>query len=441
MTLKTVAGLAAAAVLALGALVESELTVSRQGKPGRVTVVYWEKWTGPEGIAMRKVVDDYNRSQDRIYVRYLSISGVDTKTLLATAGGDPPDVAGIWQDQLAQFADAKALTDLSQLAAGAGLTPNYYISNYWNQLHYHNGLWALPSTPASIALHVRSDLVPPDVASPATFPKTIEGLDRLSDRITRKSADGTLKLAGFLPSDPGWWNYAWGPLFGGKLVKGDQLTLNSPDNVKAFTWIAGYGKRYGSKEVQSFQSGFGNFESPQDPFMDGKVATEINGVWKGNYISSFRPELKGKWFAVPFPYPEDRPDLAGHAILSMDVLAIPTGCKHVKEAFDFIRYVQRQNVMERLCLAHGKNSPLNKVSEYFFEHHPNPYIRLFDKLARSKQAIGPYGIGIWRQLGDEINVAFQEVSDLSKTPQEALDDAQHRMNGEWATYKRQVLGN
>ena len=431
------AALAAICAVGVGALVVGERSVSRQASTSRVTVVYWEKWTGAEAKEMRKVVDAFNRSQDHIFVRYLSISGVDTKTLLATAGGDPPDVAGIWQDQIPQFADAGALTDLSQLAASSGLTPSYYIANYWNELHYRDGLWALPSTPASIALHVRTDLVPPDVATPETFPKTIEGLDKLSDRITQRSSDGSLKLAGFLPSNPGWWNYAWGPLFGGRLVVDNKLTLNSPENVRAFQWIADYAKRYGAKEVQSFQSGFGNFSSPQDPFMEGKVATEINGVWKANYINVYRPGLR--WFAVPFPYPENRPDLKDHCILSMDVLAIPRGAKHTKEAFDFIRYVQRQDVMEGLCSGHGKNSPLQNVSESFFRHHPNPYIRLFDALARSPKAVGPDRVGIWHQLGDEINVAFQEVSNLSKTPQQALDDAQARMQEQWTIYQRQVL--
>ena len=102
-------------------------------------------------------------------------------------------------------------------------------------------------------------------------------------------------------------------------------------------------------------------------------------------------------------------------MLSLDVLAIPRGSKHVKEAFQFIRYVQRQDVMEGLCIAHGECSPLEKASAHFFKVHPNPYIRLFDKLARSPKAFGSVHIGLWHQLNDEIGVAFQKVSDLSAT--------------------------
>jgi ABC-type glycerol-3-phosphate transport system substrate-binding protein len=85
--------------------------VSRSDRSDRVTVIYWEKWTGSEGEEMQKVVQAFNRSQDKIFVKYLSISGIDQKTILATAGGNPPDIAGIWDGGVFQFADANALTD------------------------------------------------------------------------------------------------------------------------------------------------------------------------------------------------------------------------------------------------------------------------------------------------------------------------------------------
>ena len=438
LTLRMGIGLTLAGAALVVAAIAGERVTTRQGRSDRVTVVYWEKWTGSEGEEMRKVVDAFNASQDRIFVKYLSISGVDSKTRLATAGGNPPDIAGIWQDQVIQFADANALTDLTPMAREHGLTEDYYIKGYWDPLNYKGRLCALPSTPASIALHVRPDLVPKEVATPETFPKTIEELDALTARISRKNPDGSLMMAAFLPSNPGWWHWAWSGLFGGKLLDGDRLTIDTPENRRAFKWIQGYSKRFGAKEVQNFQGGFGNFASPQDPFMTGKVASELNGVWKANYVKVYKPGLP--WFAVPFPHPADRPDLAGHTILSQDVLIIPRGAKRAKEAFEFLRFVQRQDVMEGLCKAHGKNSPLAKVSEEFLNTHPNKQIRLFDQLARSPHAIVPPKVGMFPQISGEMGVVFQEVNTQTKEPEQALRDAQARLDGLWATYRKQVLG-
>ncbi len=430
------ASLGAVAALA-GVALYGEHIVSRSARRDRVTIVYWEKWTGHEADEMRKVVDAFNRSQDQIFVKYLSISGVDQKTMLATSGGNPPDVAGIWQQQVFQFADLNALTDLTDLAQKAGLSRAYYIPAYYDALSRDGKLWALPSTPASVALYVRPDLVPKQFATPETFPKTMEGLDALSDRVTKKDGSGHIQVAGFLPSEPGWWTDSWGPMFGGSLFKKDgSPAVDTPECERAFIWAGGYVKRYGSQAVQSFQSGLGTFSSPQDPFMDGKVATEMNGTWKASYIQDQKPGTP--WFAVPFPYPADRRDLAFHCPLSGDVLVVPRGAHHVAEAWEFIRYVQRQDVMEGLCIGHGKNSPLNKVSEDFYRRHPNKAIRLFDRLARSPLAIYPPRTGFWPQMSTEISNAFQEVNTGVKTPKQALHDAQVRVDGLWRTYREQV---
>jgi len=429
----TIAGVAIFAT----ALSMSEAVVSRQGKKDRVTVLYWEKWTGDEGEEMRKTVNFFNASQDRIFVKYLSISGVDQKTMLATSGGNPPDVAGLWANNLCQLADAKAVIDLTQLAREKGITEATYIPCYWDEMTYRGGLWGLPSTPASIAMHVNADLVPKEYATPETFPQTFEALDAMVDKISKKGKDGTLIMAGFLPGEPGWWHWAWPAWFGGKLLDGDKITIDTPEAERAFEWIARYGKRFGISQVQSFSSGFGNFASPQDAFMSGKVASELHGVYKANYIRLYNPKMR--WFALPFPHPQDRPDLAGQTVVDSDVLCIPRGAKHPKEAFEFIAYVQRQDVMERLCSAHGKNSPLAKVSEQFLKNHPNKFIRLFDQLARSPLAFHTPKTGIFPQLSAEISNAYQEVSTGAKTPKQALSDAQKRIDGLWATYQDQVV--
>src|SRR5665213_3666664 len=80
-----------------------------------VIVDYWEKWTGGEELAMRKIVDDFNTTVGRdkhIFVRYLSTSLIEQKTLVATAAGAPPDIAGLYNQDIPQFAALDALLPL-----------------------------------------------------------------------------------------------------------------------------------------------------------------------------------------------------------------------------------------------------------------------------------------------------------------------------------------
>jgi hypothetical protein len=105
---------------------------------GRVVVDYWEKWSGFEAEAMQAVVDDFNRSQDRIEVRFLSVSQVDLKLLLAASSGHPPDVAGLWSENLPDFSEKGALTPLDPGLAKAGIGAEHYIPLFWD-LCRHRG--------------------------------------------------------------------------------------------------------------------------------------------------------------------------------------------------------------------------------------------------------------------------------------------------------------
>jgi multiple sugar transport system substrate-binding protein len=413
------------AAVVLSAVYFSEQLVKPTPHPGRVKVTYWEKWTGFEFSAMKAVVDDFNASQDKIWVQILPISSIDQKTMMATSAGIPPDLAGLFGPNVPQYVDDAAILALDDMCAAAGIKKEDYIPAYFEIGQYNGKLWSLPTTPASTALHYNVDMLKAAGIDPNKPPKTIEELDAYAAKLTVKK-NGRIDKSGFMPSEPGWWNWAWGSYFGGKLWDGkDKITALSPENLRAFRWIAGYSERYGPGELQTFRSGFGNFSSPQNAFMSKKVAMELQGVWMYNFISQFAPTLN--WAAAPFPHPADRPDLAETSIVDEDVIVIPKGAEHPKEAFEFIKYLQSQPAMEKLCLGQQKNSPLRNVSEEFWRKHKNPYIKLFDRLAYSKNALVPPKIGIWSQYSSELTNAYDSVALLTKSPEQALKDVETRM--------------
>jgi ABC-type glycerol-3-phosphate transport system substrate-binding protein len=435
MDLRRLATLFAVAVLGLTVWI-SERIVAPPVPGGRVHVIYWEKWTGIEADAMRAVVDSFNRSQDKIFVELLTISDVGNKTLLATAGGDPPDVAGLWGANVAQYADDDAIVPLDSWCAKYGINRSQYIPVYWNTGFYDGHVYALPTTPASTALHYNRALFRSARLDPDKPPATLDELDADAAKIT-KIENGHVEVAGFLPAEPGWWNWGWGYVFGGRLWDGNsRITANDPANVRAFAWIQSYPKKYGSTELQTFRSGFGNVSSPQNAFMDSKVAMELQGVWMYNFITKYSPNLD--WAATPFPHPADRPDLKGVTFCDEDILVIPRGAKHPNEAFEFIRYVQSQPGMELLCMGQRKHSPLSHVSEQFWRTHPNPFIRLFADLAKSPRAVQDPQLALWPEYQAELVNAFDEVMLVQKTPQQALDEVQARMQPKMDEYLRRM---
>jgi ABC-type glycerol-3-phosphate transport system substrate-binding protein len=107
----------------------------------------------------------------------------------------------------------------------------------------------------------------------------------MAERLTKRDKLGHIIQMGFLPAEPGWWNWSWPYYFGGKLWDGkEKITCNEPPCIEAFTWVQSYAKKYGAGPVQIFQSGFGNFASPQNAFLAGRVAMVMQGVWMYNFI-------------------------------------------------------------------------------------------------------------------------------------------------------------
>jgi len=418
-------------------------------------IVYWEKWTGFEGEAADLVVNAFNKREREkakanpgyvpIEVQRVTVSRIDQKLLVATAGGNPPDVAGIFTYMVAAYAEKGALVDLGPYAEKAGIKRSDYIPHYYDLSVYRDKLWALPTTPASTALHWNKRLFREAGLDPEVPPKTIEELDAFAEKMTKwevtlpngkteirsgylkdvPAAQKRLIQVGFLPREPDWWSYAWGYYFGGKLLSDDgKALINSPENLRAYEWVASYSKNLGVEAIQRFRSGFGNFSSPQNPFLSGKVAMVLQGVWMWNFIQMYSPGMQ--WGAAPFPVPADRPDLYGIASAEADALAIPKDSKHPDEAFEFIKYVQSQEGMEMICMAQKKFSALAKTSDEFWSKHPNQYIKMFAALPTKPHTFAPPKSGVWNEYVREIGAAVDAIQNLSKTPKEALDEAAAR---------------
>ncbi|MBS1708561.1 MAG: extracellular solute-binding protein [Armatimonadetes bacterium] len=418
-------GLGVAALVACVAATEkiSEPTL----KPGRVKVIYWESWTDFEAEAMQRVVDSFNRRQDKIFVEFVSTSGTEEKALMATAGGIPPDLAGLAGSSVPLYAYFQALTQLDDMCRDAGIVRDNYIPICFDLMTYKGHVYAMPTTPATTGYHYNRKILKEAGWNPDEPPRTIEELDAMDQMVMRKDKDGRVKRAGFLPAEPGWWSWSWPYFFGGRLIDANgKISTDLPANVRAYTWMQGYAKRYGVSQIQTFRQGFGQFNSPRNAFIDGTVASVIQGVWMANFIQKYNPSMD--WAAAPFPYPADRPDLAGSVEIEQDCIVIPKGAKHVREAFEFLKYLQSQEGMEMLCLGQKKFSPLKQVSPEFYAKHANPFIRFFREEALSPNAFSTPRTPIWKQYGRELDVAIDKINLVTTdSPQQLLAKVRERV--------------
>ena len=428
------------------------LLIAGCGAPsdGKVHVSYWEKWTGAEAEAMQKVVDQFNRGQDRIVVEYLDIADNSRKTLIATAGGDPPDVTGLELADVYTYADQNALLPLDDYIRGEGTTPEKWAERYYpvyGDMGLYRGVtWALPSTPSTAALYWNKAMFRAAGLDPERPPRTLAEMDEMAEKLTKRDPEtGRITQLGFLPQEPGWFAWVFPQWFGGQLWDGQEITIGSaPGNLECYEWVAKYTKKYGLEQITAFTSGFGTFSSPQNPFFSGQVAMVLQGVWMAYHIRHFAPGME---YGCA-PWPAVKPELADFAMAEADMLGIPRGARHPKEAWEFIKFVSSNNPnaqsrdeltgMELLCFLQQKNSPLRQWSPFFEQHHPHPYIELFRRLAERPRAVHIPKIGIWADYAREEDEVFEKVRLLIEPPAEALAFCQARVADRWAEHRRSL---
>lgn len=389
----------------------------------KVTIKYWEKWTGFEADAMRAVVDDFNASQSRIFVDYSAVSQLDRKLMLATSGGVPPDVAGIYGRAVPVYAEANALVPLDRFAAQGGINREQYIDVFWRICSYREHLWGLPTTPGSLALIWNKRLFRAAGLDPEQPPRSIAELEQFNEKLVKRRPDGRLAACGYLPAEPGWYDEIWGWWFGGSLWDGRKtITANSPQNIAAYDWISSYPKRLGAAGLLAFRSGSGNFASPQNVFFTGRVAMILQGPWIYNFIKNFAPP-DFEWGVAAFPS-VDGERLKEVTLVETDALVIPAGAKHPDAAFEFIKYVNSQGPMEKLCLGQRKFSPLRDCSAEFFRNHPNPHIGKFLELAKSPNAHFIPQLTTWTVYSNDMTQAFDRIWSGEADAREALDEVE-----------------
>lgn len=404
-------------------------------RDGRLVVTYWEKWTGFEGEAIQRVVDRFNGIQDDIYVDLITMSQIDRKVLVAIAGGDPPDLVGLWSPGIAQFAEKRAVMPLEPFMERAGMSKDDFIPAYLEVNTYRGELYGLPTTPATTALHWNKKMFREAGLDPEQPPRTLAELDAMAEALTKYDDEGPLVQLGFTPAEPGWWPWMWAHYFGGALWNGENITFDSPGNVEAYNWIESYTERYGAEELRRFQSGVaGNFASPQNAFFAGRVAMVVQGVWMANFIQEYAPDLD--WSAAPFP--SAVPGLENVTVAECDSICIPVGARHPEEAFRFIQYLCSQEGSELLNMGQKKFTPLKEVSPEFLAGHPNPYIELFIDLAHSPNTCHAPGMSIWFEYSDEITSAFELVMFGEETPEEAIARVQERVAKTWARTRERI---
>jgi multiple sugar transport system substrate-binding protein len=333
-------GLAAMNLAGCGPAPGAPTPSAGEAKKGQVFLNYWTGWSGFEFDALQKLVDKFNGEHPETFVNMTTVFGQYDKVLTAIAGGNPPDVvSAVWLHQLVSMAGRDGLLPLESYADKDKIDGKEYFPSCWDAWHYDGHLWGLAITVNANVLGYRRDLFKEVGLDPDKPPKTIADLDPAAQKLDNIDANGNIVRYGLMPGGI----FTWGLSFGGNFYDeaNKKITANDPKIVAAMDWMLGYAKRLDITKVEAFQTGFGDYMSPQNAFFVGKEAITQVGEWFISFVNKFAPGLDYDFTSYPAPE-GGRPDCTN---FDGSVFTIPKGVAHADASWEFIKWLSKPENM------------------------------------------------------------------------------------------------
>jgi multiple sugar transport system substrate-binding protein len=316
---------------------------------GQAFLNYWTGWSGFEFDALQVLVDKFNEEHPNTFVNMTTVFGQYDKVLTAIAGGNPPDVvSAVWLHQLTGLAARDGLTPLEDYADKDGIDGSEYFPSCWEAWHYDGHLWGLAVTVNANVIGYRRDLFQEVGLDPDNPPRTIAELDEAAQALDKFDENGNIERYGLMPGGLFW----WGLVFGGTFYDeaNQKITANDPKNVEALDWMRSYAERLDITKVEAFETGFGDYMSPQNAFFVGKQAMTQVGEWFISFVDKFAPGLDYDFMGAPSP-PGGRPDCT---TFDGSVFTIPKDVKNPDASWEFIKWLGKpENIGEFAYVIHN----------------------------------------------------------------------------------------
>jgi multiple sugar transport system substrate-binding protein len=311
--------------------------------PGRREVVFWHFWGGKDRPVVEEIVDRFNASQDRHFVRAIAMPGnnLDLKFFLGVAGGDPPDVLNQDDPIVADWAHRGALVPLDELATPAEIArlEAWLFPAARHIGSYQGRMYALCNGLDIRALYYDRRALDELGLQP---PTTLAELDTIAQRVAPPDAPGPRRRYGFLPDPRRLW--AWGVVFGGQFQDPatGRVTADSEPIVAALDWMASYSRRYGADEVAAFRTGDQALTGASFPLLEGRYVLLMDGQWRVAEMTAAQEAARREgrtvpeYGVVPLPPPPGGRERAGW--VNGNFFVVPRGAGNPEGAWEFMKF-------------------------------------------------------------------------------------------------------
>jgi ABC-type glycerol-3-phosphate transport system substrate-binding protein len=301
------------------------------------TIEVWHGWSAPHEVkAFEDAISGFHRLHPNITVKLVKGQD-DTKILNAVRGGNPPDVVSSFStNNVGQFCSSGALQNLTPFLQRDKVDMGLFPKAVQDYTQYKGVRCTLPLLADDYALYTNKALMKGEQP-----PKTIGELTALAKKLTVRNPDGTIKVAGFLPSVT-YYEHVPEHLvggFGGTWLdpRGRANFATDPAFTRYLQWQKSLIDWYGYDNIKKFVHSMGQEFEASNPFEKGKVAMAVDGEWRAKFLQQEAPKLQ--YDTTPTPVADDRAGTYGGGFVTGTIIGIPRGAPHQQAAWEFVKYL------------------------------------------------------------------------------------------------------
>ncbi|MFL5925544.1 MAG: ABC transporter substrate-binding protein [Gaiellaceae bacterium] len=270
----------------------SGATGAIQPPANKVSLEFWNPFTGGDGPYLRGIVDNFNKETPNVQVRFTTQKDLYGALHAAKAANKLPQVSIVHLDAIPQNAADGIFQPIDDLIQALGLSDKDFTPDVWKNGLYKDHRYGVPLDTHTLSFYWNKALFRKAGLDPEKPPTNKDEFVAAAQAITQKAG-----VPGFqVVQGGGGANFLlgieWATAFyqgGGEIANSDlsQITINSDAGVQSINfWKSLVDQGISPKGIES--------DSEIAAFKQGKNGMVMSGIWETNgYIDALKDDLGG----------------------------------------------------------------------------------------------------------------------------------------------------
>jgi multiple sugar transport system substrate-binding protein len=373
---------------------------------------------------LQELVEQFNDRHPDICVEalYVGQQGEQTPKILASIVGDaPPDLLWYNPTIAARLVELDAIRPLDDFLADSPIKQEI-DPNLFDSMQFQGHIWSVPFGTNNAGIFYRPSLF--EAAGITQLPETWEELRQVARKLTQDTdGDGRVDQYGILlPLGKGDWTvFMWLPFLwsgGGELVDTQSATGVDLVNEGAIAALQFWQDLIedGSAVLSAPERGY-----ELDRFLQRKVAMQFSGPWTLGQLEATDVDFG----VMPMPSGVQRATIIG----GENLFVFKTTPPREKAALTFAEFVESEEFQTQWAMGTGYlpvNLKARQSEAYRAFIERQPAVKVFLEQVQYGHT-RPILLG-YRRISENLGRAIEAVLLGKSSPQEALENAQRRLN-------------